>query len=194
MSGRGCKSMLSGSTAAAWQNQRLSCSAIYDIEYILCCVVFALHPFVVFYQYQSSASVAPCLAAAANQCSLGAWRRHHGAAAWRNQRLRCAAGRRRGVYDIECSLCCCRRAGPWSTVEYWRAAPATAAAAVLLLYVVVRLSVSEVKQGTLPAQPRAYYSSYPLTLLLLLSCSVVCVLGYHQGYILLSGLPYSMIL
>ena len=26
-------------------------------------------------------------------------------AAWRNQRLRWAAGRRRGVYDIECSLC-----------------------------------------------------------------------------------------
>ena len=106
--------------------------------------------------------MAPCLAAAANQCSLGAWRRHHGAAAWRNQRLRCAAGRRRGVYDIECSLCCCRRAGPWSTVEYWRAAPATAAA-VLLLYVVVRLSVSEVKQGT--ACTAAYYSSYALTLL-----------------------------
>ena len=38
-------------------------------------------------------------------------------------------------------------------------------APVLLLYVVVRLSVSEVKQGTLPAQPRTYYSSYALTLL-----------------------------
>ena len=47
-------------------------------------------------------------------------------------------------------------------MEYWRAAPATAAA-VLLLYVVVRLSVSEVKQGT--ACTAAYYSSYALTLL-----------------------------
>ena len=67
MSGRGCKPMLSGSMAVAWQNQRLSCADIYDIKYILCCVVFALHPIVVFYQYQSSASVAPCLAAAATE-------------------------------------------------------------------------------------------------------------------------------
>ena len=55
-----------------------------------------------------------------------------------------------------------RRDGGGDGEARWRG---TTAAPVLLLYVVVRLSVSEVKQGTLPAQPRTYYSSYALFLL-----------------------------